>query len=130
MPPTSTSATCSTLANGVVSVNAYGVLGMTTFPLLFRVFKPRTRLKEGEVSLSKPHLAIAIVEELVALGFRFSVVLADSLYGGERRVHQRAAPAGAALRGRHSLQPRRLDAARATGATDPLASLRARLHRR
>ncbi len=70
-----------TLANGVVSVNAYGLLGTTTFPLLFRVFKPRTRLKEGDVSQSKPHLAIAIVEELVALGFRFSVVLADSLYG-------------------------------------------------
>ncbi len=26
-----------TLANGVVSVNAYGLLGTTTFPLLFRV---------------------------------------------------------------------------------------------
>jgi SRSO17 transposase len=35
------------LANGVVSVNAYGVLGTTTFPLLFRVFKPRTRLAGG-----------------------------------------------------------------------------------
>jgi hypothetical protein len=30
---------------------------------------------------SKPQLAIALVEELLALGFRFSVVLADSLYG-------------------------------------------------
>ena len=70
-----------TLANGVVSVNASGVLGTTTFPLLFRVFKPQTRLKAGDVSTSKPQLAIAIVEELVAMGFRFSVVLADSLYG-------------------------------------------------
>ena len=70
-----------TLANGIVSVNAYGVLGATTFPLLFRVFKPQTCLKAGDVSKSKPQLAIAIVEELVALGFRFSVVLADSLYG-------------------------------------------------
>jgi SRSO17 transposase len=70
-----------TLANGVVSVNAYGVLGTTTFPLLFRVFKPESRLKPGDVATSKPRLAIAIVEELVALGFRFSVVLADSLYG-------------------------------------------------
>jgi SRSO17 transposase len=26
-----------TLANGIVSVNAYGVLGATTFPLLFRI---------------------------------------------------------------------------------------------
>jgi SRSO17 transposase len=70
-----------TLANGVVSVNAYGLLGTTTFPLLFRVFKPESRLKPADVSKTKPQLAIEIVEELVALGFRFSVVLADSLYG-------------------------------------------------
>lgn len=70
-----------TLANGVVSVNAYGLLGTTTFPLLFRVFKPETRLKPGDVYHTKPQLAIEIIEELLALGFRFSVVLADSLYG-------------------------------------------------
>jgi SRSO17 transposase len=70
-----------TLANGVVSVNAYGLLGTTTFPLLFRVFKPETRLKPGDVYKTKPQLAIEIVEELVALGFRFRVVLTDSLYG-------------------------------------------------
>jgi SRSO17 transposase len=70
-----------TLANGVVSVNAYGLLGTTTFPLLFRIFKPESRLKPGDVYKSKPHLAIEIVEELVALGFRIRVVLADSLYG-------------------------------------------------
>jgi SRSO17 transposase len=70
-----------TLANGIVSVNAYGVLGATTFPLLFRLFKPESRLKAGEVATSKPRLAIEIIEELLRLGFRFSVVLADSLYG-------------------------------------------------
>jgi SRSO17 transposase len=70
-----------TLANGVVSVNAYGLLGTTTFPLLFRIFKPESQLKPGDVYKSKPQLAIEIVEELVALGFRIRVVLADSLYG-------------------------------------------------
>jgi SRSO17 transposase len=70
-----------TLANGIVSVNAYGVLDTTTFPLLFRIFKPQTRLKAGDVYKTKPQLAIAIIEELLALGFRFSVILADSLYG-------------------------------------------------
>jgi SRSO17 transposase len=70
-----------TLANGIVSVNAYGVLDTTTFPLLFRIFKPQTRLKAGDVYKTKPQLAIEIIEELLALGFRFSVVLADSLYG-------------------------------------------------
>jgi SRSO17 transposase len=70
-----------TLSNGVVSVNAYGVLGTTTFPLLFRIFKPQSRLKAGDVYKTKPQLAIEIIEELLALGFRFGVVLADSLYG-------------------------------------------------
>ena len=70
-----------TLANGIVSVNAYGLLGTTTFPLLFRLFKPETRLKPGDVYKTKPQLAIAIIAELLALGFRFSVVVADSLYG-------------------------------------------------
>src|SRR5713101_4896873 len=70
-----------TLANGVVSVNAYGLLATTTFPLLFRVFKPQSRLMAGDVYKTKPQLAVEIVEKLVALGFEFSVVLADSLYG-------------------------------------------------
>jgi SRSO17 transposase len=69
------------LANGVVSVNAYGVLDTLTFPLAFRFFKPKSRLKAGDVYKSKPHLAIELVQQLLALGFRFSVVLADSLYG-------------------------------------------------
>jgi SRSO17 transposase len=69
------------LANGIVSVNAYGVLGATTFPLLFRIFKPQTRLKAGDGYKTKPQLAIELIEELLRVGFRFSVVLADSLYG-------------------------------------------------
>ena len=70
-----------TLANGVVSVNAYGVLDTVTFPLAFRLFKPRSRLKPGDVYKSKPQLAIELIQDLMALGFHFSVVLADSLYG-------------------------------------------------
>ncbi len=70
-----------TLTNGVVSVNAYGVRDTTTFPLLFRVFTPASRLKPGDVYQTKPPLAIAISAALLALGFHFSVVLADSLYG-------------------------------------------------
>ena len=70
-----------TLANGIVSVNASGLLGPTTFPLLFRLCKPQSRLKPGDVYQTKPQLAIAMLEELVALGFRISVVLADSAYG-------------------------------------------------
>ena len=70
-----------TLANGVVSVNAYGVLDTVTFPLAFRLYKPRRRLQPGDVYKSKPQLAVELIQELAAQGFHFSVVLADSLYG-------------------------------------------------
>ncbi len=69
------------LANGMVSVNAYGVLDHITFPLLFKVFKPRARLKPGDRYKTKPELAVEIIQELQAFGFRFDVVLADCLYG-------------------------------------------------
>ncbi|BAZ36925.1 transposase [Calothrix sp. NIES-4101] len=67
--------------NGMVSVNAYGVLGDLTFPLIFLVFKPRKTLKEGEAYKTKPQLAVEIIETLIELGFNFDLVLADSLYG-------------------------------------------------
>jgi SRSO17 transposase len=69
------------LANGIVSVNAYGILDHITFPFLFKVFKPRTRLTSGEGYKTKPELAVEIIQELEQWGFRFEVVLADSLYG-------------------------------------------------
>ncbi len=34
--------------NGIVSVNAYGVYENITFPLSFKVFKPKGTLKSGE----------------------------------------------------------------------------------
>ena len=120
-----------TLANGVVSVNAYGLLDTTTFPLLFRIFKPQTRLKPGDVYKTKPQLAIEIVEELRAVGFRFSVVLADSLDGergpfiaapSSRPLHRGLAPPAPPVRGRPPLQSRGLDAA---GPADPAHALAA-----
>ena len=70
-----------TLANGIVSVNAYGVLNGVTFPLVFSLYKPKSRLKPDDVYHSKPQLAVELVQQLAALGFHFSVVLADSMYG-------------------------------------------------
>lgn len=67
--------------NGIVSVNAYGVLGDLSFPLMFKVFKPKRRLKLDDVYQTKLQLAEQIIRELVDFGFRFSLVLADSLYG-------------------------------------------------
>jgi SRSO17 transposase len=69
------------IENGLVSVNAYGVLEGITFPLLFTVFKPQTRLKAGDRYQTKPQLAIRLIRALKARGFAFRVVLADSLYG-------------------------------------------------
>ena len=96
-----------TLANGVVSVNAYGLLGTTTFPLLFRVFKPETRLKLGDVYRTKPQLAIEIIEDLLARGFRFRVVLADALYGESpefiRALHRLKLQYVVAIRSNHGV---------------------------
>lgn len=93
------------LANGVVSVNAYGVLGTTTFPLTFRFFKPRSRLKAGDVYKSKPLLAVELLEELCRRGFRVGVVLADSLYGESgdvtRALYRLKLPYVVAIRSNH-----------------------------
>lgn len=57
------------IENGIVSVNAYGIKGEFTFPLLFKVFKPKARLKHTDVYQTKLQLAQSIIEELVAMGF-------------------------------------------------------------
>jgi SRSO17 transposase len=66
---------------GIVSVNAYGIYKNITFPLNFRVFKPKGTLKEGDVYKTKIEIASEIITELVDLGFQIELVLADSLYG-------------------------------------------------
>lgn len=67
--------------NGIVSVNSYAVVEGITYPLIFKIFKPKTRLKPGETYQTKPQLAVAIIEELKTWGLRIKLVLADSLYG-------------------------------------------------
>jgi SRSO17 transposase len=52
-----------------------------TYPLLFKVFKPQSRLKAGDLYKTKPQLAVEIIQELNALGFNIAQVVADSLYG-------------------------------------------------
>lgn len=67
--------------SGIVSVNAYGISGQFTFPLLFKVFKPKQRLKEDDEYQTKLQLAQTIIQELVEFGFKIELVLADSLDG-------------------------------------------------
>ncbi|QDZ41428.1 IS701 family transposase [Euhalothece natronophila Z-M001] len=66
---------------GIVSVNAYGVYQDITFPLKFKVFKPKGTLKPGDKYQTKIELAIELIQELIDFGFNIDLVLADSLYG-------------------------------------------------
>ena len=52
-----------------------------TFPLLSEVYKPESRLKEGDEYKSKPKIAGAMIKKLKELGFKIKIVLADSEYG-------------------------------------------------
>ena len=63
-------------ANGIVSVNAYALVDNITIPLLFKIFKPRPKLKEGDIYITKPQLAEEIIRELLGFGFKFKLVLA------------------------------------------------------
>nr|WP_322682913.1 IS701 family transposase [Nostoc sp. DedQUE07]MDZ8128263.1 IS701 family transposase [Nostoc sp. DedQUE07] len=67
--------------NGIVSVNAYGVYENITFPLSFKVFKPKGTLKSGDKYKTKIELASEIITELINEGFNIELVLADSLDG-------------------------------------------------
>lgn len=67
--------------NGIVSVNAYGVHENITFPLIFKIFKPKKTLKPEDKYKTKIELASSMITELVELGFNIELVLADSLYG-------------------------------------------------
>jgi len=69
------------IENGIVAVTAYGLLEGMTFPLIFEVYKPKERLREGDTYLSKPKLAVSMIRYLQEVGFKFKLVLADSLYG-------------------------------------------------
>ncbi len=69
------------IESGIVAVTAYGYLDGITFPLTFEVFKPKGRLKESDKYKTKPQIAGEMIEELQQLGFKFELVLADSLYG-------------------------------------------------
>lgn len=67
------------IENGIVAVTAYGLLEGMTFPLIFEVYKPKERLRETDTYLSKPKLAVSMIRYLPELGFKFKLVLADSL---------------------------------------------------
>jgi SRSO17 transposase len=67
--------------HGIVSVNVYGIYQNITFPLMTRIYKPKSRLKVGDKYKTKTEIAGEMVRELKELGFKIELVLADSLYG-------------------------------------------------
>lgn len=67
--------------NGIVAVTAYGLVEGMILPLSFEVYKPKERLQAGDEYQSKPQIAATMIRQLQAMGFRFELVLADSLYG-------------------------------------------------
>lgn len=71
--------------NGIVVVTAYALVAGMVLPLCFEVYKPKERLKAGDVYQSKPQIAATMIRQLQAMGFRFDLVLADSLYGESKR---------------------------------------------
>lgn len=96
------------IENGLVSVDAYGVIDNITFPLTFTVYKPKARLKTGESHRTKPEIAATMVRELCDLGFQFELVLADSAYGESgssfvRTLHQLELPYVLAIRSNHAV---------------------------
>jgi SRSO17 transposase len=94
-------------ASGVVSVNAYAVVDNITYPLLFRIYKPRNRLQAGDVYQSKPQIAIDLLRAIKAMGFVIKRVLADSLYGESgdyiRELERLKLPYIVAIRSNHGV---------------------------
>ncbi len=92
---------------GIVSVNAYGIWQGMTFPLLFKIYKPKKRLKEDDVYKTKTQLAAEIIIELQEIGFKFELVLADSLYGESETfisvLNQYKLPFIVAIRSNHAV---------------------------
>ena len=93
--------------NGIVTVNAYGVYKNITFPLMFKVFKPKGSLKEDDTYKTKIELASSIITELVEFGFKIELVLADSLYGEAslftRTLEKHELPWVVAIRSNHGV---------------------------
>ena len=60
---------------GIVAVTAYGLIDGMTLMLSFEVYKPKSRLKQGDSERSKPEIAAEMLRELKNKGFKFSLVL-------------------------------------------------------
>lgn len=46
---------------------------------MFEIYKPKPRLKAGEVDDSKPQIAAKLIRQIKQMGFEIEMVLADRL---------------------------------------------------
>jgi SRSO17 transposase len=90
---------------GMVSVNAYGVVDHVTFPLALALYKPKTRLKPGDRCQARPF------PDPATAGPRIPLRGGPGRHrlGRQLTLYQRSAPPGAALCGGDPLHPWRLD---------------------
>lgn len=63
---------------GLVVLIAYVLLQNIEFPVAFKIFKPRERLKSGDTFKTKAQLAVSMIENLLAIGFNVDTVLLDA----------------------------------------------------
>ena len=93
--------------NGIVSVNAYGIYEHLTFPLIFKVFRPRETLKAEDKYKTKIELASEMISEIINYGFKVELVLSDSLSGESsqflRALEKHQLPYVVAIRSNHSV---------------------------
>lgn len=67
------------ITKGIVVVTASGLREEITFPLSFEVDQPRARRKAEDKYKTKPQIAAEMIRQLQKMGFKFELVLADSL---------------------------------------------------
>jgi len=67
--------------NGIGAVTAWGLIDNITLPLIFAIYKQKSRLKAGDIYYFQPEIAARLVEEIHHRRFQRELVLANSLYG-------------------------------------------------
>ena len=67
--------------NGLVTVHLVALVGELTFPLCWRVFKPKSRLRDNDTHITKVSMAAQMLAEVSSWGLTIECVVADSAYG-------------------------------------------------
>lgn len=63
-------------------MNAYGIVGQLTFPLLNKSLETQSTTANLQMSITQScNWRDRMIEDLVAMGFNIELVLADCLYG-------------------------------------------------